>query len=158
MLKNRYQFQRKLGEGIYGTVTLALDTHTGQSVAIKRQKPDNFDDQREGLSIALIREINILQELGQPGNPHLVSLIDVFPLGDGSPCLVIEHLAGGSLSDLLQSEVHLKPQHIKNLCHQLLSAIQYMHCNFVMHRDLKPDNVMLTADGQLKLIDFGMAK
>ena len=87
-----------------------------------------------------------------------MSLVDVFSLSDGLPCLVIEYLEGGSLTDLLQSEVHLKPQHIKNLCKQFLLGIQYLHCNFVMHRDLKPDNVMMTKEGQLKLIDFGMAK
>jgi len=47
---------------------------------------------------------------------------------------------------------------MKNLVKQMLSAIQYLHCNFIMHRDLKPDNLMIGNDGTLKLIDFGMAK
>lgn len=52
----------------------------------------------------------------------------------------------------------LRPEHIKNLAYQMLSGLHYMHSNFIMHRDLKPDNLMLAADGTLKFIDFGMAR
>ena len=52
----------------------------------------------------------------------------------------------------------LKQQHIKNLAYQMLSGIHYLHSNFILHRDLKPDNLMLSSDGTLKFIDFGMAR
>ena len=52
----------------------------------------------------------------------------------------------------------LRPEHIKNLAYQMLSGLHYLHSNFILHRDLKPDNLMLATDGTLKFIDFGMAR
>ena len=52
----------------------------------------------------------------------------------------------------------LRPEHIKNLAYQILSGLHHMHSNFIMHRDLKPDNLMMASDGTLKFIDFGMAR
>lgn len=52
----------------------------------------------------------------------------------------------------------MTPSHIKNLAFQILAGLHHMHANFVIHRDLKPDNLMLSRDGTLKFIDFGMAK
>ena len=52
----------------------------------------------------------------------------------------------------------LRSEHIKNLAYQMLSGLHYLHSNFIMHRDLKPDNMMIAEDGTLKLIDFGMSK
>ena len=55
-------------------------------------------------------------------------------------------------------QVMLKPEHLKNLAYQMLAGIHYLHSNFILHRDLKPDNLMLASDGTLKIIDFGMAR
>ena len=52
----------------------------------------------------------------------------------------------------------LKPAHIKNLAYQMLAGLHHLHSNFILHRDLKPDNLMLATDGTLKFIDFGMAR
>ena len=123
LLNHRYAFIKKLGQGIYGTVYLASDTKNGgRLVALKREiKPDNYNA-REGYSVTLLREINVLQELGSGPNKHpcMVELVEVFQLRDGSPCIAIEFLEKGSLMDLLQSQpgeakVPLRPEHIKNL-------------------------------------------
>ena len=100
----------------------------------------------------------MLMELSRQPNSHLCQLIDVFQLRDGSACIVIELLRGGSLQQLLQKDILLKPEHVKNLAFQIVSAVQTLHTNFLMHRDLKPDNMMFNEYGELKLIDFGMAK
>ena len=63
-----------------------------------------------------------------------------------------------TLFDLIYSKVKIEPKHIKCLVKQLLEAVKYMHENKVMHRDLKPDNIIITEDGTVKLIDFNSAK
>mmetsp|Transcript_11626 Transcript_11626/g.15758 ORF Transcript_11626/g.15758 Transcript_11626/m.15758 type:complete len:107 (+) Transcript_11626:349-669(+) len=95
----------------------------------------------------------------------MVELVDIFQLRDGSPCIVIEFVEKGSLMNLLLgdslaggAQTMLRPEHIKNLAYQMLSGLHYLHSNFILHRDLKPDNLMLAADGTLKFIDFGMAR
>ena len=115
-------------------------------------------DQTEGFQVSLIRELTILQELSRKPNSYLCHLIDVFLLGSGAPCIVIEFLKGKSLTELLQKSTLLRPEHTKNLCKQLLESVRFLHTNFVMHRDLKPDNVMFSEEGVMKVIDFGMAK
>lgn len=104
--------------------------------------------------------MSILQELGSgpAKHPNMVELVDIFQLRDGSPCIVIEFVEKGSLLDLLKSGTLLRPAHRKNLAYQFLSGLHYMHENFYLHRDLKPDNLMLAADGTLKFIDFGMVR
>lgn len=88
--------EKKLGEGVYGTVYLCHDTLTDTMVAIKRHKEMPFDKQ-EGYNFSLLREINVLMELSRQPNSHLCQLIDVFQLRDGSACIVIELLKGGSV-------------------------------------------------------------
>jgi serine/threonine protein kinase len=83
-----------------------------------------------------------------------------------TPCLVIEFLPNGSVGDFfktspqkaIKENIILTAGHIKNIAKQLLTGIHFMHTNFFIHRDLKPDNMMIGSDGKLKLIDFGMAK
>lgn len=78
---------------------------------------------------------------------------------------MIEFVERGSLMSLLQGDMSagvqgamLKPEHIKNLTYQMLAGLHHIHANFILHRDLKPDNLMLASDGTLKFIDFGMAR
>ena len=172
LLKGRYKIVKQLGAGAYGIIYLAEDVQEGQLVAIKRQKAGQFNA-RDGVSLPLIREIRVLKELSYHEN--MVQLIDVFTLRDKTPCIVLEYLKRGSLQDYLapnraqgpsvegqqkaRSEpVVLGPAHIKNLARQILAGVHFLHTNYVMHRDLKPDNMMIGEDGCLKLIDFGMTK
>lgn len=71
-------------------------------VAIKRQHPQEQSQENQGYSVSTLREINVLQELGRLGNPHVANLIEVFQLVDGSPCIVIEFLRGGSVGSFLK--------------------------------------------------------
>lgn len=145
---------------------MAKDTHNGDKlVAVKRSKTD-ANLRKEGYTKSTIREMSFLQEhgFGVAKHPNIVELIDIFQLRDGSPCIVIEFVEKGSLMNLLQGDQSsgvqtlLKPEHIKNLAYQILSGLHFMHSSFILHRDLKPDNLMLASDGTLKFIDFGMAR
>ena len=155
LLNNRFEFRKKLGEGAYGAVYLCHDTRTGKLVAVKRSKAL---ESGEGFTISELREINILKELSRQENSSICQLVDCFQLPNNSLCVVMEYLSGGSLSDILKHDVLFRPEHLKNLFLQITKAVQQLHVNFVMHRDLKPDNMIFSEDGQLKLIDFGMAK
>lgn len=78
--------------------------------------------------------------------------------------MVIEFLQNGSVKDFLdvksseKDKVFLSASQIKNIAKQILTGVQFMHLNYVMHRDLKPDNMMIDHKGTVKLIDFNMAK
>ena len=111
--------------------------------------------------------MSLLQELGTgpAKHPNIVELVDIFQLRDSTPCIVIEFVGKGSLQGLLAvdptsgaQQKMLEPKHIKNLAFQVLSGLHYLHSNFILHRDLKPDNLMIASDGTLKFIDFGMAR
>lgn len=175
LLKGRYKIQKQLGAGVYGTIYLAEDVQEGGLVAIKRQKTGSGGcfAPVNGVSLPLIREIRVLKELSYHEN--MVQLIDVFALQDKTPCIVLEYLNKGSLLAYLapnraqgppvagqpqvrKEPVVLGPAHIKNLAKQILSGVHFLHTNYVMHRDLKPDNMMMGEGGCLKLIDFGMTK
>lgn len=104
-----------------------------------------------------------MQELSY--HPNIVKLVDVFALETRkTPCMVIEFLQNGSVKDFLdvksseKDKVFLSASQIKNIAKQILTGVQFMHLNYVMHRDLKPDNLMIDHKGTVKLIDFNMAK
>lgn len=99
LLNGRYHFIKKLGEGAYGCVYLCEDAlNDRRPVAVKKQKA-TFHDAHEGYSFSLLREVNILQELGtgEHKHPSTPELVEVFQLKDGSVCFVTEFLHGSLL-------------------------------------------------------------
>ena len=121
-------------------------------VAIKKQRQISSLD---GLEWSLLREIKLLQELK---HDNIVKLRDVFH----NKNLIYFALEYGpiDLGKLIinKKEIMLEPQHIKCIVKQMLEGLDYLHSNWIMHRDLKPGNMIITADGMLKLIDFNSAK
>mmetsp|Transcript_11308 Transcript_11308/g.19035 ORF Transcript_11308/g.19035 Transcript_11308/m.19035 type:complete len:208 (+) Transcript_11308:313-936(+) len=124
-------------------------------VALKKQK--NILD-LNGLNYSLLREIKLLQELN---HPNIVKLYDVFHL-KGLLFFALEYgrVDFGDLifSEKAKSDILLEPQHIKNLMRQVLEGLGYLHSNWIMHRDLKPGNMVVNDEGIVKLIDFNSAK
>lgn len=149
-----------LGQGTYATVFACHKrSDPNERFAIKKMKIGEYD---QGLAMASIREVQFLQELQ---HDNIVKLIDVFSSKDQNINLVIELLPLGDLEGLIKDQpaagndgTHFGGADIKAWMGMLGRAIWYCHENFVLHRDIKPNNLMFAPDGELKLADFGLAR
>jgi len=140
-----------LGEGTYGQVYKAKCTRTGRVVALKKMK---LDSEEEGVPSTAIREIALLKEL-----PHenVVELLDVF-CSTSKMILVFEFVENDLKKYMRSRGRHLDPPTIKSLSLQLCRGIEFCHVNRVIHRDLKPQNLLIDSKLRLKIADFGLAR
>ncbi|MBL8191971.1 MAG: serine/threonine protein kinase, partial [Acidobacteria bacterium] len=148
-----YQILRELGRGGMGIVCLAerTDQQYRQQVAIKLLWP--------GVNQAEIirrfrRERQILANLH---HPNIAQLFDGGTTEDGRPYFVMEHVTGQPITEYCRARQLTIAERL-TLFQQVCSAVQYAHQNLVIHRDLKPGNILVTEDGTAKLLDFGIAK
>ncbi|KAI5283266.1 TFIIH complex serine/threonine-protein kinase subunit kin28, partial [Ascosphaera aggregata] len=146
---------RKLGEGTYAVVYLGhLRSDPSSLVAIKKIKVNA--EYKDGLSMDAIREVKYLQELS---HPNIIALHDVFSSKDQNLNLVLEYLPLGDLEMLIRDhDVHYGTADVKAWMGMLARGVWYCHENFVLHRDIKPNNLLIAADGEVKLADFGLAR
>ncbi|TGZ56404.1 Cell division protein kinase 2 [Temnothorax longispinosus] len=141
----------KIGEGTYGVVYKARDKLTGKLVALKKIR---LETEREGVPSTAIREISLLKDLA---HPNIIQLFDVVD-GDKHLYLVFEFLQQ-DLKKLLDSvKGGLEPALVKSYLCQLLKAISFCHLRCILHRDLKPQNLLIDREGHIKLADFGLAR
>jgi len=149
---DRFRRLEKLGEGTYGVVYKARDVNTGDTLALKKIRLDAED---EGIPSTAIREISLLKQLQ---HPNIVRLYDVI-LTDQKLTLVFEFL-DQDLKKYLDSfgDRGLDAGTTKSFLWQLLQGICHCHENRVLHRDLKPQNLLINREGELKLADFGLAR
>jgi cyclin-dependent kinase len=147
----RYQKLEKLGEGTYGVVYKALDNDTKEIVALKKIILDAED---EGVPSTAIREVSILREL-KHGN--IVDLKDVVHV-NGHLHLVFEFITEDLKMYLDNVEGNMSPMLVKSYLKQLLLGLEYCHRHRFMHRDLKPQNLLINKGGSLKIADFGLAR
>ena len=153
LIGGRYEAVRKLGKGGMGIVYLARDTQLPREVAIKLLLPSfQFDKhvlsrfRREAEAIAGLNHANIVQ------------IFDATESEDFGYFIAMEYVAGGSLDDLLKAKGRMELPRAKEIATAILRALSYAHKQRVVHRDLKPTNVLLTADGTPKVVDFGLAQ
>lgn len=147
---------KKLGEGTYAIVNLGHSrADPSQLVAIKKIKKQK--EYTEGLAPDAVRELKHLQELS---HPNIISLLSVFSTKDQNVCLVLEFLPLGDLEMLIRDDKNIRygTPDIKAWMGMLVRAVWFCHENFVLHRDIKPNNLLIAADGEVKLADFGLAR
>jgi len=158
-------FQRieKIGEGAYGVVYKAVCKKTEQFVALKKIR---LDTEHEGVPSTAMREISILKELDHPA---IVQLLDVVFSNQQAMFLVFEYLDKDLKRQLDDYVAKKKQTHsgyvgglpepvVKSYLQQIASGLAYCHVHSVLHRDMKPQNLLVNSQGQIKLADFGLAR
>ncbi|HNW59829.1 MAG TPA: protein kinase [bacterium] len=147
-----YKILRPLGSGGMGTVYLAEDSLLERQVAIKVLNPTLTQD--EQFVERFRREAKIQSTLI---HPHIVSLFTFF-FDAGQYCMVMEYAPGRTLRQLITEEGKLAEDRAIPLFVQILHAVEYAHSRGVVHRDLKPGNILISEEDQVKVMDFGIAK
>ncbi len=150
--QDRYRLEGLLGEGGMAQVFRARDTHLGVVRAIKMLAPSMV-----GKARAEKRFMNEARTMARLEHPHIVRVLDVRREGE-LPYMVMELVPGGSLSELLHRSGSLPPVRALGIMEQVLSAIGHAHEQGVVHRDIKPGNILLDDDGTCRVTDFGIAR
>jgi serine/threonine protein kinase len=147
----RYQLIRELGAGKMGRVFQAVDVETGQAVAAKIMIESSdlglqglLRFQQEGALLSTLKHPNIVQVYSTHLEEHL-------------SCIIMELLEGRTLRTVLHSEV-LTLRRIKDIAQQVADALAYAHRRGIVHRDIKPDNIMIVGNDRVKVTDFGIAR
>lgn len=148
----RYEFGKLIGKGGNGAVYAGVDRQTGCPVAIKVLHASLFDNPK--LHYRFAQEFRACQLLE---HPNIVRAYDI--VTDGTTSFVVYELVDGiSLGDRVRTQGPFQEATAVRLVAQLVQALEYAHARKVIHRDIKPDNVLLLKDGRVKLTDFGLAK
>ncbi len=152
----RYTVDRLLGSGAMGFVFLGRDPELDRAVAIKTVRDLKMDP--EALALFLERFRNEARAAARLHHPNIVQVYDVGEEPEVGPYLVFEYVAGSTLKNVLKSRGALEPVQVVRLAEEVGEALTLAHDSEIIHRDIKPDNLLVTPDGQTKLADFGIAR
>jgi serine/threonine-protein kinase len=152
LLKNRYRVGRRLGDGGMAIVYLGHDLVLGRDVAIKTLRPQYAAD--PAFRARFEREARAAASLSHP------NIIDVHDVGedDGLPYLVMELVRGQSLKEIIAAEAPFHADDVAELLEQIGGALDYAHAQGLVHRDVKPGNILIDTHGRARVVDFGIAK
>jgi len=155
-LGGRYEIGELLGRGGMAEVHLGRDTRLGRTVAVKMLRPDLARD--PSFQARFRREAHSAASLNHPA---IVAVYDTGEdefAGNPVPYIVMEYVEGSTLRELLASGNRLVPERAMEITDGVLAALAYSHQQGIVHRDIKPANVMLTRSGDVKVMDFGIAR
>uniref|UniRef100_A0AAV2J7T9 non-specific serine/threonine protein kinase n=1 Tax=Knipowitschia caucasica TaxID=637954 RepID=A0AAV2J7T9_KNICA len=147
---NLYHVLEIAGEGSFGRVYKGRKKHSGEVVALKfMPKVGRSEKELRNLK----REIEIMRDLQ---HPNIVQLFDSFETD--TEVVVVTEYAEGQLFQILEDDGHLPESQVRDIACQLVSALYYLHSHRILHRDMKPQNILLGKGGVVKLCDFGFAR
>ena len=153
VVDNRYVLSGLLGDGGMGKVYLACDKVLDRDVALKVLREQYAED--EEFVERFEREAKAAASLNYP---HIVSVYDRGRTEEGTYYIAMEHVPGGTLKDRILNEGPVEAAEAVRLATQVADALSVAHASGIVHRDVKPQNVLLTADGEAKVADFGIAR
>ncbi len=151
-LRSRYKPESMIGCGGFGTVYKAHDTAIGRSVAVKVLHPELTQDK-----VAVSRFVQEARIAGQLEHRHIVIVYDLVHADAGPSCIIMDYLGGGNLRDMLESRGKLPLETAAAITIEILDGLRQVHALKVVHRDMKPENILLTKNGRIKIGDFGVA-
>ncbi|MGN0754509.1 MAG: Stk1 family PASTA domain-containing Ser/Thr kinase [Aristaeellaceae bacterium] len=152
ILAGRYVLVEQIGVGGMAIVYRAIDRNTGHSVAVKLLKPE-FNRDAEFVS-RFQREAEAASKMT---HHNIVNLLDV-GMDGGNRYLIMEYVRGKTLKEVIQEKGRLSAPVAVQITIRILSALQHAHQNGIIHRDIKPQNILVHADGHIKVADFGIAR
>jgi formylglycine-generating enzyme required for sulfatase activity len=165
-----YRLEKLLGEGGFGLTYLAIDTNLDKKVAIKEYMPSEHairesdskiiaksDSSTKVYNWGLNAFINEAKTLAKFEDPNIVRVHRFFK-ANGTAYIVMEYCEGGCLIDRISKHKHMPEDDLKKLMSSLANGLQLVHNDGILHRDIKPDNIMFRLDGTPVLIDFGAAR
>ncbi|MFH8794025.1 Stk1 family PASTA domain-containing Ser/Thr kinase [Streptomyces sp. NPDC017941] len=155
-LGGRYELGQVLGRGGMAEVYLAHDTRLGRTVAVKTLRVDLARD--PSFQARFRREAQSAASLNHPAIVAVYDTGEDYVDGVSIPYIVMEYVDGSTLRELLHSGRKLLPERAMEMTIGILQALEYSHRSQIVHRDIKPANVMLTRNGQVKVMDFGIAR
>ncbi|KDN18230.1 serine/threonine-protein kinase [Amycolatopsis rifamycinica] len=157
LVADRYRIVGRIGTGAMGAVWQAHDEVLGRTVAIKQLllQPHLDEHDAEDARQRTMREGRIAARLH---HPNAISVFDVVTDDSGQPCLIMEYLNSTSLAAVLQERRTLPPTEVARIGAQVAAALREAHAVGIVHRDIKPGNILLGANGVVKITDFGISR
>ncbi|SFQ24442.1 Serine/threonine protein kinase [Amycolatopsis arida] len=157
LVAGRYSIIRRIGTGAMGAVWQAHDEVLHRTVAIKQLllQPGLDEHEAEDARQRTMREGRIAARLH---HPNAISVFDVVTDENGQPCLIMEYLDSTSLAAVLQERGTLPPREVARIGAQVAAALKEAHAVGIVHRDIKPGNILLSGNGLVKITDFGISR
>ncbi|KAJ3312601.1 Mitogen-activated protein kinase [Boothiomyces sp. JEL0838] len=153
----KYKIKREIGRGAYGVVSSAKEIKIDRPVAIKLVGARNFEETI--LTKRALRELKILRHLNGHENIALFLDCDTNESGPNfTELYLVEGLMEADLSQIIKSGQQLTTQHLQYFIYQILRGLKWMHSANILHRDLKPGNLLVNSDCELRICDFGLAR
>lgn len=154
IVANKYQIIRQIGKGGMSRVFLAVDLHLNKQWAIKEIRKTANTKNNQIIENSLVAEANLMKDLDYPALPRIVDIID-----DGKTlCVVMDYVEGESLDKILKQYGKQSEEDVINWAIQLCGTLDYLHSHNIIYRDMKPANIMVNSEGNVKVIDFGIAR